>query len=97
MSDLEVVLLGLASHDDVESLVGVLGTSLDAVGHVLLVLIRIQPHAECSGVTSQFGLRIRTLSQTQRRFIDWTLYGPVVPIYARCTSHSKVGPPPLQL
>lgn len=71
MTNLEVVLLGLASHDDVESLVRVLGTSLDAVGHILLVLVRVQPHAECSCVTSQFGLRIRTLSQTQRRSIEY--------------------------
>lgn len=52
LTDLKVVFFRLASHDDVKGLVGVLGTSLDAVGHVLLVLIGIEPHTKCPCITS---------------------------------------------
>lgn len=79
MTYLEVILLGLASHDDVESLIGVLGTSLDTVGHILLVLIRVQPHTESSCVTSQSRLRLRTWSQTQRRFSGCTVNPQLLP------------------
>lgn len=61
---LEIVLLGFASHDDVESLVRVFGAALNGAGHVLLVLVRVQPHAKCSGVSTQLGLRVRSLNQT---------------------------------
>lgn len=57
--NLEIVLLGFASHDDVESLVWVFSAALNAAGHVLLVLVRVQPHAERSGVSSQLRLWVR--------------------------------------
>lgn len=59
-SNLEIVLLGFASHDDVERLVWVFGVTLNAAGHVLLVLVWIQPYTERSGVSSQLGLRVRS-------------------------------------
>ena len=57
-TNLEVVLFGFASHDDVEGLVGVLGAVLDAAGHVLLVLVGVQPHPVGPGVSPQLGLWI---------------------------------------
>lgn len=57
-TNLEVVLLGFAPHDDVERLVRVLGAALDAVGHVLLILVGVEPHAEGAAVSSQLGPRL---------------------------------------
>lgn len=57
-TNLEVVLLGFAPHDDVERLVRVLGAALDAAGHVLLVLVGVEPHSEGSAVSSQLGPRL---------------------------------------
>ncbi len=51
-SDLEVVLFGFASHDDIEGLIGVFYSVLDAVGHILLVLVWVEPYPKCPGVTS---------------------------------------------
>lgn len=47
-SNLKVILLWLASHDDVERFVWVLGARLNAARHVLLILVGVQPDAECS-------------------------------------------------
>lgn len=58
--NLEVILLGFASHDDVESVIRVLGAALNAAGHVLLILVRVEPHAERSGVSSQLRLWFRS-------------------------------------
>lgn len=58
--NLEIILLRFASHDDVESLVRVLRARLDAAGHILLVLVRVQPHTEGSCVSSQLRLRFRS-------------------------------------
>lgn len=66
--DLEVVLFGFASHDNIEGLIGVFCSVLDAVGHVLLVLVWVEPYAERPGVPSEFGLRIRTLSIRTQSF-----------------------------
>lgn len=55
-TNLEIVFFWFASHDDVESLVRVLRPRLNAARHVLLVLVRIQPHTEGSGVPSQLRL-----------------------------------------
>lgn len=54
-TNLEVVLLGFASHDDVERLVRVLRATLDAAGHVLLILVGVEPHSERSVVSPQLG------------------------------------------
>ena len=37
--NLEIVLLGFAPHDDVESLIWVFSATLNAAGHVLLILV----------------------------------------------------------
>lgn len=68
-TNLEVVLLGFAPHDDVERLVRVLGAALNAAGHVLLILVRVEPHAECSVVSSQLGLRVGSCTREVRRSI----------------------------
>lgn len=57
-TNLEVVLLGFAPHDDVERLVRVLGAALDAAGHVLLILVGVEPHAEGAAVPPQLGPRL---------------------------------------
>jgi len=57
---LEIVLLGFASHDDVEGLIRVFSRTLNAAGHVLLVLIRVQPYTKCSGISSQLRLWVRS-------------------------------------
>lgn len=93
VTNLKVVLLGFAPHDDVESLIRILCTSLDAVGHILLILIWIQPHAECSCVTSQLGFRIRTFSQTQRWLIQCRLYDQHYTISAAAYPVLKLVPP----
>lgn len=62
-SDLEVVLFGFASHDDIEVLVWVFLFVLNAVGHVLLVLVRVEPYPERSSVAFQLWLWFRTLTE----------------------------------
>ena len=57
---LEIILLGLASHDDVESLIWVFSATLNTAGHILLILIWVQPNTECSGVSSQLRLWFRS-------------------------------------
>lgn len=64
-TNLEVVLLGFAPHDDVERLVRVLGAALDAVGHVLLVLVGVEPHAEGAAVSAQLGPRLGSCGQRE--------------------------------
>lgn len=56
--NLEIVLLGFASHDDVERLVRVFCAALNAAGHILLILVWVQPYTEGSGVSSQLRLRV---------------------------------------
>lgn len=58
--NLEIILLGFASHDDVESLIRVFSATLNTAGHVLLILVRVQPHPERSGVSSQLRLWFRS-------------------------------------
>lgn len=61
--NLEIVLLGFASHDDVERLIRVFGAALNAAGHVLLILVRVQPYTERPGVSSQLGPWVRSLNR----------------------------------
>lgn len=58
--NLEIVLLGFASHDDVESLIWVFGATLNTAGHVLLILVWVQPYTEGSGISSQLRLWVRS-------------------------------------
>lgn len=61
--NLEIVFLRFASHDDVEGLIRVFGATLNTVGHVLLVLVRIQPHTEGPDISMQLRLRFRTYNR----------------------------------
>lgn len=74
-ANLEIVLLGFASHDDVERLVRVFGATLNTAGHVLLILIGVQPHTECSVVSFQLGLWFRTYFRRTKKgpllFLWW--------------------------
>lgn len=69
-TNLEVVLLGFPPHDDVERLVRVLGAALDAAGHVLLVLVGVEPHSEGSAVSSQLGPRFGPCDKQM-----WEIFG----------------------
>lgn len=70
-ANLEIVLLGFASHDDVERLIWVFGATLNTAGHVLLILVRVQPHTECSVVSFQLGLWFRAYTRVQDKM--WPL------------------------
>lgn len=59
-ANLEIILLGFASHDNVESLIWVFSATLNTAGHVLLILVRVQPHTECSGISSELRLWVRS-------------------------------------
>lgn len=58
--NLEIILLWFASHDNVECLIWVFSATLNTAGHVLLILVWVQPHTECSGVSSQLRLWLRS-------------------------------------
>lgn len=66
-ANLEIVLFGFSPHDDVKSLIWVFCAILDTAGHVLLILVGVQPDTECSGVSSQLGLWFRSWKNRLRR------------------------------
>lgn len=80
-ANLEIVLLGFASHDDVECLIWVFGATLNTAGHVLLILVWVQPHTERSVVSSQLGLWFRTYTRVDDKirpfsfffFLNWQI------------------------
>lgn len=80
-ANLEIVLLGFASHDDVECLIWVFGATLNTAGHVLLILVWVQPHTERSVVSSQLGLWFRTYARVDDKirpfsfffFLNWQI------------------------
>lgn len=66
-ANLEIVLLWFASHDDVERLIWVFGATLNTAGHVLLILVWVQPHTERSVVSFQLGLWFRTYTRVEEK------------------------------